>query len=108
MSILFAILLFAQPVFLPAYTVAYTDADGTARLGLATPNGTYGISLGDGCDWVGVGQNVQVFSPTSTSDAMWQTGDPAQQFCHFQTVDRVSDTPCQTNADGLCDVGSLP
>jgi hypothetical protein len=107
MTVLVVLALFAQSLLLPQ---AYTVADPTTvtlssepAVDLATSNGVFLIGLGSGCDGIGAGQNVQVLYGSGDVGTITPIGSP--QHCQIVFAAQVSDRPCATNADGLCDFG---
>jgi len=88
---------------------AYLTADpiDPGRLGLATPAGRYAIRFVQGCDDLGVGQNVWIW-PGADLPPWLPVGpiglaDPATAPCLAQIEGRMDTTPCFANAAGLCD-----
>lgn len=87
---------------------AYTTADpiNPDRLGLATINGRYSVSLVENCDGVDVGQNILIYPNaqippwliTSALDGM-ENGA-----CIMLINGRMSETPCFLNFEAVCDV----
>ena len=86
------------------YTVsAEANADS---LGLALPDGTWQIWLGDGCSQLEAGDNVLVDGPNDTTEL--RIIDPLlgvqDQVCQVTRRLKRDDRPCATNPDGVCDV----
>jgi hypothetical protein len=107
MSVIVALALFAQVLALPQ---AYTLSDPTTvmvaaepAVDLATPSGVFLIGLGPGCNGIGAGQNVQVLYGSGDVGTINPIGSP--QLCQIVFAAQVSDAPCATNADGVCDFG---
>src|SRR5262249_34408065 len=105
MSFVVALALFAQTLALPQ---AYTLTDPTTltiaselAVDLATPSGIFLIGLGPGCGGIGAGQNVLVLYGSGDVGTINPIGSP--QLCQIVFAAQLSDKPCATNADGLCD-----
>jgi hypothetical protein len=108
--LLIAIALFAQQLDPLAPMQAYTTADpnNPDRLGLATPDGRFSISLGNGCDGIGVGQNLTVYPlyniPPWLTIALPGTTDLLNT-CQALVYGRMDSTPCFKIND-FCDVAA--
>lgn len=108
MHLLVILALVAQIIDPRTAVQAYTTADpnNPDRLGLATANGRYSITLAQNCDGFGVGQNVLIYPAYQLPP--WLTistldGQP-DQGCIVRINGRMSDTPCFATDDGTCDV----
>jgi hypothetical protein len=108
--LLIALALFAQQLDPLAPVQAYTTADpnNPDRLGLATPDGRYSISLGHGCDGIDVGQNLTVYPyyniPPWLTVALPGTKDLLDT-CQALVYGRMDATPCFI-IDDVCDVAA--
>jgi hypothetical protein len=102
MSILLGLALLAQVLTAPQ---AYTTGD-IDQLGLATLNGRYSIELGQGCDDIGPGVNVELLPGSGGVAAIAPIG--SDQVCNVLIDERTSDEPCAQNSDGDCDVAAEP
>lgn len=80
-----------------------TGAPVVDWIGLATASGRDAIVLGDGCDKAAPGVNVVILNA-----AQVQVVDPLLGVqpgaCTVAQRIHMSDVPCATNAQGLCDV----
>jgi hypothetical protein len=100
----------AQMLDPTAFEQAYLTADpiDPGRLGLATPAGRYAIRPVQGCDGLGVGQNVLIWPSLnlppwlSVAPAEWDLAEAPP--CLVRIEGRMDATPCFTNDAGLCDV----
>jgi hypothetical protein len=97
MHSIIAFALFAQ-VF--NATQAYTTADAVNpdRLGLATLAGRYMLELGDGCEGLVAGMNVELIIGSDDTALI----SPA---CSITIGQRMSSVPCFT-VDDVCDVAA--
>lgn len=87
--------------------VAYTTSDpvNSDRLGLATDNGRYMIELGNGCEGIYAGMNVELLAAQGNMLAVVPSGESLTHVC-VATIDaRMSDVPC-FQTDNLCDVAA--
>ena len=91
--------LVAQLAGIRGYTLVDPD-DGSMTITL--PTGRYELDLGYGCDGMNVAQNVDV-SFGSGGVASIAPAD-VDTLCDVFIGAPVSDTPCATGDDGLCDV----
>jgi hypothetical protein len=107
---LLLIALFVAQILDPHAPVqAYTSADpiNPDRFGLATPDGRYSITPIQECDWLAVEQNVNVYPNWQMPPWLGLSGtDSMQPGCVVRVEGRMSNVPCFTNADGLCDVAA--
>lgn len=93
-------LLFLQALHGPhAYTVSDPDS---GQLELSTQTGTYGMQLGWGCDDLTAGVNVEVLAGSGGVASLAPIG--TDTLCNVFIDQKVDETPCMVNADGVCDL----
>jgi hypothetical protein len=88
-----------------AYTTA--DPNNDDRLGLATPDGRYSISLESNCSELSIaaGQDVQIFPDYLMPPWLAITAsDGTFPGCTAHVIGRMSNTPCFTDDNGVCEV----
>ena len=112
MTLVFALALFAQTLIEPPIQV-YTLADPVrpGGLGLAMPDGSYAISVGDNCgDTIQPGMNAtfwQVSGFQGIGVIVPLADDGSNETpCNVRLEQLVDHTPCFTNVDGVCDVNA--
>ena len=88
----------------PAYITASPNDPNT--LGLATPGGRFALTLAQGCEGLGPGSDVLIYPDLLMAPWLAMTtpdGDPAQGYCLAHVSGLMSNTPCATNDQGVCD-----
>lgn len=107
MTLLVALILFAQMLDPLESQQAYTTADpiNADRFGLATHDGRFAATTVQDCEGISIGQNVLIYPGYHIPPWLAITSiDGALPGCLARVEGRMDNTPCFTNADGLCDI----
>lgn len=107
--LLVALALFAQMLDPLEPQQAYTTADpnNADRFGLATVDGRFAATAVQDCGNITVGQNILIYPAYHIPPWLAITStDGSLPGCLAHVEGRMDNTPCFTNADGLCDIAA--